>query len=164
MNRTIKDARWSNDSKTQIFCKFHYEDGRILDAYISETSEGNPDWKEIIETFGVETLDKNTQNFLRELSRKRNIEKQRAKEKEETLKNEALFNAKLEAFSMEEIRGSKNTQLKSKIRKAKSMTEIHVYSSVLVALETLNANSQPEQLLVESVDDEKTTKKKTTKK
>lgn len=144
MNRTIKDVRWANDRKSQIFCKFHYEDGRIVEAYITDTDQGNPDWKEIMETFGPKVLDENTQVYLRNINKKRDFERQRQKEREEVMKNEMLFNAKLEAFSMEEIKGSKNTELKSKIRKAKSLMEIQTYSSALVTMELMKNEKAPE--------------------
>lgn len=164
MNRTIKDVRWANDRKSQIFCRFHYDDGRIVEAYISDTDQGNPDWKEIMETFGQKILDENTQVYLRNINRKRDIERQKQKEREEVLKNEMLFNAKLEAFSMEEIKTSKNTELKSKIRKAKSMMEIQAYSSALVAMELMK-NEKPDQPehLVETPTNEKPKRKYTKK-
>ena len=67
MNRTIKDVRWANDRKTQIYCKYEYEDGKNVDAYISDTEQGNPDWKEIIETIGEKTLEENTRVYLKDI-------------------------------------------------------------------------------------------------
>jgi cell division protein FtsI/penicillin-binding protein 2 len=63
MNRKILDPRWANQEKTHIIAKFQYDDGKLVTASISNPEgEINPDWKEIIDTFGEKTLDDNT-NF-----------------------------------------------------------------------------------------------------
>ena len=49
-NRTIKNPHWTNDKKNQIHCEFHYENGPIVNACVSDTKDGNPDWKEIFDT------------------------------------------------------------------------------------------------------------------
>lgn len=139
MKREIKDVRWANDSKSMIFCKFHYEDGRILEAFISDTKEGNPDWKEIMDSFGVEVLNKNTDEYLSEINKKIELDEQRKKELEENAKNEILFNAKLDSFAIEEIKNSNNTFLKSKIRKAKNIMEVQSYTTILLMKELESA-------------------------
>lgn len=131
MEREIKNARWANDSKTKIFCEYHYKDGRVLEAHISNTEEGNPDWKEIVDTVGEEELQRNAIDFIRKRDQRRN-DSQRQKEKEEAKKNEIIFNAKLDTFSIEEIKNSKNTKLKSKIRRAKSLQEVNMYTTLLL--------------------------------
>ena len=132
MDRQIKNARWANDSKTKIFCEYHYEDGRVLEAYISDSEEGNLDWKEVIETVSEEELQKNAIEFIRKRDQKKGIGSQRQKEKDEARKNEMIFNAKLDTFSIEDIKNSKNTKLKSKIRRAKSLHEVNMYSMLLM--------------------------------
>lgn len=131
MEKEIKNARWANDSKTKIFCEYHYKDGRVLEAYISQSEEGNPDWKEIVDVVGEEELQRNAIEFLRKRDQRRN-DSQRQKEKEEAKKNEIIFNAKLDTFSIEEIKSSKNTKLKSKIRRAKSLQEVNMYTTLLL--------------------------------
>lgn len=145
MTRKIREARWANDRKSQIFCIFEYDDGKKVEAYISDTDQGNPDWKDVIDTVGIETLEKNTKDFLRELSAKRNRDRQLEKERQETAKNEAIFNAKLESFTIDEIKNSKNTKMKSKIRRAKSMMEVHAFTSVLLMLEMLEAEKPKDE-------------------
>ena len=153
MNRKITDVRWANDRKTQVFCRYQYDDGRIIEAHVSDTTEGNPDWKEIMETFDQKILDQNTQLYLKDIQKKRDVERQKQKEREEFAKNEMLFNAKLEAFSIDEIKSSKNSALKSKIRKAKSLTEIYVYSSLLVNMEMAQKNDNTEEQPVETTEE-----------
>lgn len=141
MKREIANARWANDRKTKVWCTFRYEDGKVLNAVVQDTEEGNPDWKEIMELFSIETLDKNTEEFLNGLKEQKKFEEQKHKERQETMKNEAIFNAKLEAFSIEEIKNSKNTELKSKIRKAKTIMEVTAYTSLLLITETLETQT-----------------------
>ena len=62
--RIIKYPRWGNTEKTHIICQFHYDDGRVLTASVTDTEEGNPDWKEILETFTIENIDENTERDL----------------------------------------------------------------------------------------------------
>ena len=56
-NRTIKHPFWADETKTKIVCQFHYDSGEVLEASVMDTEDGNPDWAEIIETFGMEELD-----------------------------------------------------------------------------------------------------------
>lgn len=137
--RIIKNPRWSNDKKDQIVCEFHYPDGQVYRAAVSQTEQGNPDWEEIIRDFGVEFLDKETEKHIENQNKRKEIAEQRRQELAETTKTEALFNAKLDAFSIEEIKNSKNIALKSKIRKAKSIAEVLAYTSVLLMQELNNS-------------------------
>ena len=109
--------------------------GEVLEASVSNTEEGNPDWHEIMETFGIEEIDKRTQAFIDQHKEQHRKEKQRLKDQEERAKGDALFAAKLEAFEMDLIKNSKNRELKSMIRKAKNIMEVTTYASVLVMKE-----------------------------
>lgn len=142
MGRTITDVRWANDLKTQLFCKFRYDNGKEQDAFVSETKEGNPDWKEIMETFPIETIEKNTDRYLDQLKISREQNLQNYRESQQNMKNEELFNIKLELFGIDEIKNSKNVKMKSRIRKAKTFGEAQVLASVLMMMEMQNANTE----------------------
>ena len=124
--RKILDPYWGNKEKTQVICKFSYEGGPIVEAAVTDTKNGNPDWKEIFETFTVKEVDDLTENTLKERFEK--DEKARAK-------NDILFDAKLDAFEIEVIKNSKNRDYKSSIRKAKTLVEVMAYTSALIILE-----------------------------
>ena len=66
MKRTIKNPYWGNDQKTQVICEFHFENGPIQTAAVSQTKEGNPDWQEIFTKFTPEEIDKLTEGALAE--------------------------------------------------------------------------------------------------
>ena len=55
---------------------------------------------------------------------------------------EELFNYKLKVFEMEEIRASRNTKMKSKIRRADDIMKVNLYAAALMAMEL----SAPEEV------------------
>ena len=56
----------------------------------------------------------------------------REEEHNKARKLEKLFNYKLEAFEVEEIKNSKNRKLKAKLRRAKSKIEVDMYSIMIL--------------------------------
>ena len=142
MARQIKHPFWANAEKTQIFCTFEYDDGRVLEAVVTKTEEGNPDWDEIMETFGEEGLQKSTDEIGEERRKRQEFEMQQAKEEQERMKTDTLFGAKLEAFEILEIKNSKNRSLKSKIRKANTLLEIQAYTTALIIKEMEAADAK----------------------
>ena len=136
MERIIKNPYWGNNTKTQVICEFHYGEGQpIQTAAISETKEGNPDWKEIFEKFTIEEIDEITETYKAEEKRERDKRIEYHKDEMERMKSDALFDAKLEAFEIEDIKSSKNREFKSRIRKAKSIMEVTALSAALIMLE-----------------------------
>jgi hypothetical protein len=141
MSREILTPRWGSAEKINIIAKFRYDDGRMQTASISIPEGGsNPDWDEIIETFGTEYLDseleKDLANHIRrkeEIASRRQIDMERAQK-------EVLFNAKAEAFDMDIVKNSTNREIKNKIRRATSITEVQVYTAMLHMMEDPIAN------------------------
>ena len=62
--RKIENPYWGNQEKTQVICEFNYEGGPVVTAAVSNTDDGNPDWKEIFEIWSQEQLDELTQKIL----------------------------------------------------------------------------------------------------
>ena len=136
--RTIKNPYWTTNQKTQIMCEFHWENGPIETAAVSDTEQGNPDWKEIMEKFTLEEIDKNTKEKNNSNLEAHKIEKQKKNEQLEKMKADTIFTAKLESFEIPKIRDSKNRELKSSIRKARSLSEVHAYTAILLMKELDN--------------------------
>lgn len=137
MAREIIRPRWGNEEKTHIIADFRYDDGRQVVASITNEKGAppNPDWAEIIEKFGVEQIDANSEKALNDhLRRKQQSQEQRAIEAER-LAREALFNVKAEIFDMEVVKNSQNREIKNKIRRATSVYEAQIYAAVLHMLE-----------------------------
>jgi len=142
VNKKILDPYWCNNDKTQVGCQFEYDDGTILNVTVSDTAQGNPDWAEIHETFTKEQIDDNT-NMMLERKRKEREERDRIDyENAEKMKADILFQAKLEAFEIEEIKNSTDRDLKSKLRKSKNLTELQAYAATLIMKELSSAVSE----------------------
>ena len=135
MKRTIKNPYWGNSNKTQVICEFHYKDGPIQTAAITDTKEGNPDWKEVFDTFTTEEIDNLTEGAKAEDAKEHEKRKEFEKDEIERMKSDALFDAKLEAFEIEDIKNSKNRTFKSRIRKSKSIMEVTALTAALIILE-----------------------------
>lgn len=142
MKREIKHPYWGNLEKTQVICQFHYEDGRVLEAAVQDTDEGNPDWAEIMETFGIEGVDAETEKFGNERREVKEKQEAQAREQADRDKNDFLFNTKLEVFEIPEIKNSTNRKMKSRIRKAKTLTEVQIFASVLMMKEIDNGATE----------------------
>lgn len=142
MNREIKNAYWADVEKTQVICEFHYEDGTVLEATVMDTTEGNPDWAEIMEVVGSDVVDSNTEQRLADRDAQITQQEENQKDRVEKHKTEVLFAAKLEAFEIDEIKNSKDRITKSKIRKAKSIIEVQAYTTILLMKELENASEE----------------------
>jgi hypothetical protein len=136
IKREIIEPRWANEDKNQIIAKFKLEDGNIVQAAISVPEGGsNPDWDEIMETFGPDVLEENFQKDLELHYKRKEAEEEQRKQDIERAIKEALFNAKAEAFEIQLVKDSKNKALKNKIRKASTIMEVTAYTSALIYME-----------------------------
>lgn len=94
-----------------------------------------PNYKEVVSKIGVEKIDKNTaerkERKQREAQQSRAVHEQKRKSKE----LEHLFNLKLRAFEIEEIKNSSDRALRTKLRRAKNEVELNAIASVLIAKE-----------------------------
>ena len=107
----------------------------MVTASVSDTDDGNPDWEEILDTFTLEEIDKTTKDYLKQELVDHEKRKEFEKDEIERMKSDSLFNAKLEAFDIEDIKNSKNRKFKSRIRKAKNIMEVTALTTALIILE-----------------------------
>tara|TARA_B100000927_G_scaffold290255_1_gene288660 strand:+ start:3812 stop:4306 length:495 start_codon:yes stop_codon:yes gene_type:complete len=123
---------WSNKDAKHIMTTIEYPNGTRATASIQDNDGQNPDYKRIIEEFGEEQLDANTQEGIQR--RDENIKKrnQRIESQKTRARQEMLFNAKLESFEISAVKESKNTELKRLIRKAKTPMEVGAYTTILL--------------------------------
>lgn len=143
--RSIKNPHWINNARTMLSAEFHYEDGRVISAVISDTDKGNPDLAEVMQNFSTEELEANTQRMIRKINDKKEADRQMILAKEERKKQEDLFAVKLKAFEIDAIKNSTNRSLKSKIRRAKSDYEVLAYAAaVILDLENTQQAAQTE--------------------
>lgn len=130
---------WSNKENAHITVTMISKSGEKRIASVQ--GEENPDYIEIINEFGVDQIDKNTEDGLRR--REDNIRKaaQRKETERMRMQQETLFQIKLEAFEIPAVKKSENKDLKKLIRKAKSPMEVQAYTTILVMKELENEES-----------------------
>jgi len=135
MKKKIVNPHWTNNARNILAAEFHYDDGKVMKATISNEEGGNPDWDEIMSLYSAEELEKNTQKRIAEI----NAERERKKQQEEAIRlkkyNEDLFAVKLKAFEVEGVKNSVNRAMKSRIRRAKSEFEVLAYTAALLLKE-----------------------------
>ena len=64
-NFVYKDPYWSNKDAKHIIVTLEYKDGRKSTASIQDKDGTNPDYIAILEEFGEEVLDKNTEEGVK---------------------------------------------------------------------------------------------------
>lgn len=133
----FKDPYWSNKEAKHMIVTLEYPDGRKSTASIQDKDGTNPDYKAVLEEFGEEVLDKNTEEGVRR--RDEQIKKRLERKETEAVraKQEILFGSKLAAFEFSTVKESENIILKRLIRKAKSPLEVQGYTSILMLDEFL---------------------------
>ena len=134
----MDNAFWETDEKQMLNCILEMEDdvGRVTRQVMKlrktdDEGNDNPDFIEVVDQLGEELITKilTKEMFARkEKQRKTNKELEHAKAR----KLEQLFNYKLEAFEIDDIKNSKNRQLKSKLRRAKNRVEVDLYAIMIV--------------------------------
>lgn len=139
MERKWKDnAFWDNNEKTRIKAILDLIDtdgtitSQVLTINKENNGQNNPDWDDVISNV---TLDKITSNTTERAERKANEAKAneaKIRDREQAKKLEALFNAKLQAFEIDEISNSANRELKSRLRRSKSIIEVNLYAMMIV--------------------------------
>ena len=129
---------WSNKDNRHLIVTIENSAGQQNMASIMDPDGTNPDMKAVLEQFTEEEIDANTQEGLDR--RNQNIKQQMERRESQAVrgKQEALFNCKLEAFEVEAIKNSKNTELKRAIRKSKSIMEVQAYATILMMKELEN--------------------------
>lgn len=135
MNKKIVNPYWGDDAKTQVVCTFEYEDGTSLTASVMNTMDGednNPDWDQVFTDNTIEEIDAATNTRLAARDAKEEDIIIQTKSEREKKKNEDIFQAKIDAFQIEEVKESKDRTIKAKIRKAKTLTEVIAYSTILI--------------------------------
>jgi len=132
------NAFWENYQKDRITGILITEEGnkktrQQLTIYkFNPDGTDNPDFKEIIDQVTINVLNANTaernERKAREAKEKHIKEQQQKKQRELA----ELFEAKLRAFEIDEIKNSTNRDLKSRLRKSKNIIELQIYAQLIV--------------------------------
>lgn len=145
--RWLDNAFWETEEKNQLNCILEIVDdeGREIRQVMKlnrtdRDGSENPMFNEVVESLGEARIDQETQDRVERKKAEAEEHKQRELEHQKARKLEKLFNYKLEAFEVEEIKNSKNRKLKGKLRRAKSRIEVDLYS-IMILQEQLEAES-----------------------
>lgn len=98
----------------------------------AEDGSVNPDFQEIVDQLGTDRIDENTNNRARRKAVEAKQRYLREQHKKKQAQLAELFDAKLQAFEIEEIKNSTNRELKAKIRKSKNILELQIYAQMLL--------------------------------
>ena len=132
-----KDPIWHDKSNRAITCRIHQGDGEYAIAQIVAANGENADYDAVLEMYGEEEIDRLTAEHRAERIDQEKINKERALANQARHRQEVLFNMKLEAFEVEEIKNSTNRELKKRLRKSKTIVEVQAFATLLIQ-DTLN--------------------------
>jgi len=137
--RWMDNAFWETEQKNELNCILELEDdvGRVTRQQMflrrfEKNGNENELFNEVVDALGEARIDEETE--ARVVRKKAEAEESKIREDEhnKARKLEKLFNYKLEAFEVEEIKNSKNRKLKAKLRRAKSKIEVDMYSIMIL--------------------------------
>jgi len=160
---TMIEALWRTPEKKELSILYERQD---KSRYSGQALEDSREWKDFFHKFTPEQVDQfsETNRLQREIQNKGRgprvkqvaqvEEKQKVERRKAADDLETLFRAKLEAFEIPEVRDSENRELRSRIRKSKSLTEISALVASLITLSIIKVTLRPEGLLDESESEE----------
>jgi len=124
----IKDAFWDTPKKTVLNCISEQEEGNKKIRQVHKLVDTDPLFKECVDALTTEHIDENTKKRIARKFEEQKKQKELRESKQKAKKMEQLFNYKLETFEVEEIKLSRNRELKSKLRRAKSIPEVNLWA------------------------------------
>jgi len=160
---TMIEGLWRSAEKKEISILYERED---KSRYSGQALEDSREWKDFFHKFTIEEIDAFTDTHRgqreargprpnQEQEIRKREDKQSGERKKAADELETLFRAKLEAFEIPEVRDSENRELRSRIRKSKSLTEISAVVSALMALSIIRVTLKADNLLDEEPESEK---------
>ena len=127
-----KDPIWQDKSNRHIVCRMLQGNGEYSVAHIVAGDGVNADFDAVIELYGEEEIDNLTEKHQAERAEQEKAHKERALADQARHRQEVLFNMKLEAFDVQEIKQSQNKELKKRLRKSKTPIEVQAYATLLI--------------------------------
>ena len=129
---------WSNKDNRHLVVTIEKPNGQKNLASIQDPDGTNPDMKAVLQQYTEDEIDANTKKGLERRNDQIKQQMERRESQQARAKQEMLFNCKLEAFEIDAIKNSKNTEMKRMIRKSKSVLEVQAYSTILLMKELEN--------------------------
>ena len=130
-----RNPRWLDKENRRVFCEILVGDVyRPCNINAGNADEGlvNRDFDAIMEEFGEEVLDENTVQHQETADEELKKREEMAEVHHNRMKQETLFEMKLQAFESEYIKNSNNKELKKLLRKAKTLIEVQSFATILI--------------------------------
>ena len=137
-------AYYGNDKRSLLHFILRHPDGPQgqpgpTDSHqIHNTKEHADAWYWVHKFVGQDAINKNTKKEIDRLDKMRKKDEVADKDRMHKMDQEKLFQAKIDAFEMDVIRNTTNREMKSKIRRSKSIMELTAYVGAIIALENMN--------------------------
>lgn len=161
----LRNAVWENHTKDKIKATLEtVVDNQttrqeLIVNKFNSLGEINKDYQDIIDHVTIQRIDANTANIQIAAANKQRKEAQIKKDVENTRRLEQLFQMKIDAFEIPEVKESSNRVLKSKLRKSKNALEVQIYASVIAmehiqkvaAEESTNVSNETSQVVEQEV-------------
>ncbi len=137
-------AYYGNDKRTLLFFVLSQPDGPQgqpgpTDTHqIHNTKEHEPAWYWVHKIIGQEQINKNTSKEIDRVNKARKKEEVEDKDRMHKMEQEKLFQAKIAAFELDVVRNTNRREMKSKIRRAKTIMELTAYVGAIIAMENID--------------------------
>jgi hypothetical protein len=134
-------AYYGNDKRSLLFFVLRQQDGPqgqpgpTETHQVHNTKEHEEAWYWVHKLIGQEAIDKSTNKEIDRVNKERKKHEVAAKDHKHKEEQEELFQAKIAAFEMDVVRQTTYRELKSKIRRAKTILELTAYVGAIIALE-----------------------------
>lgn len=135
----IDNAFWDNHQKDRIVAILRTIDDNdrvttqtVRVSKYDDEGNRNRDYFDIIKQLGEEKLNTNTtdRHERKQKEQRERLKREQSQKRADMLA--ALFDAKIHAMEIPEIHNSTNRELKSKLRKARNLVELNIYSQLIV--------------------------------
>lgn len=116
-----------------------------MTAVINSNESNNPDYQEIRTKFTDAELEQNTVNNIRKVQGDRDRQKAQEEAQKERERQEKLFQVKLAAFEVDQVKNTANKSLKSALRRAKSDFEVYAMAAAIILDSVQNQQAAPQE-------------------
>jgi hypothetical protein len=140
--RYLDNAFWEVPDKSVLKCIriTDLEGGKTKKDVLTVTKllrDGsmNPQYNEVIDAIGLDTIDRYTQKRHEEKQKKRLEDEVKHEQKKQSAQLESLFSTKIRAMEIPEVKNSNNKTLRTRIRRAQNELEVSALVSLIIGEE-----------------------------
>jgi|TARA_R110002153_G_scaffold79705_2_gene203277 hypothetical protein len=138
----MDNAFWEDGAKTIMKCirlTKRPEGGKKKDVLTLKATRDDgtlcPQFREVIDTFGIDKINANTDERVERKEQEEREKRAVHEARKKSAELEMLFNMKLQAFEIEEIKNAKDRNLRAKLRRAKNVVELNALAAIVIGNE-----------------------------